>query len=251
MDAFNDERKEMMRASQTLFKKKHASRGGYFVKVTTALDAPSAEIYTRPMFDVAWAPIISVLSHAFELHGDEDPELLSASLEGFKHAIRLACRLGLPVVRSTYMNALSNFTALDMVREMRSKNLEAVKALIGVAFTEGDYLGPSWKEVFTCISRLSRLDQYGVGGHLDEDFFTDANSKHGLEDESSHSKLKSVEDANASLVSTEVDMLELDRIFLNSSKLSQESVVDFVRELCAVSKEELLIASGIVACRTR
>ena len=39
-------------------------------------------------------------------------------------------------------------------------------------------------------------------------------------------------------------MLDLDRIFLNSSKLSQDSVVDFVRELCAVSKEELLIAGS-------
>ena len=185
IDAFNDERKEMMRASQTLFKKKYASRGHDYVKLNAPLDAPSSEAFVRPMFDVAWGPLVSVLSHAFELHGDEDSALVAMSLEGFKHAIRLACRLGLPLVRSTYMNALSKFTALDMVRQMKGKNLEAVKALLSVAFTEGDFLGAAWKEVFTCISRLSRLEQYGVGAHLDEDFFTDTNSKHGLEDESS------------------------------------------------------------------
>ena len=51
-----------------------------------------------------------------------------------------------------------------------------------LAFTEGDYLGSSWKEVFACISRLSRLEQYGVGAHLDEDFFTDSSSKHGSDE---------------------------------------------------------------------
>jgi brefeldin A-inhibited guanine nucleotide-exchange protein len=256
MDAFNDERKEMMRASQTLFKKKHATRGSFFVKLTSALDASSAEKYTRPMFDVAWAPIIGVLSHVFETYGDTEPALLTTCLDGFKHSIRLACRLGLPVVRSTYVNALSKMTALDMVREMRNKNLEAVNALIAVAFTEGDFLGPSWKEVFTCISRLSRLEQFGeTGVHMDEDFFSD--SKHdgssgsssgsgSSHNEIAHkaSKLKSVEDANASLVTDDVDMVELDRLFLNSSKLSQDSVVDFVRELVAVSREELLISSS-------
>ena len=34
-------------------------------------------------------------------------------------------------------------------------------------------------------------------------------------------------------------MAELDELFLYSNKLSQESMVHFVRELCAVSREEI------------
>ena len=59
----------MMRASQTLFKK-HASRGSFFVKVDEVLHDSSADEYARPMFDVAWAPIIGVLSHTFETYED-------------------------------------------------------------------------------------------------------------------------------------------------------------------------------------
>ena len=247
IDAFNDERKEMMRASQTLFKKKHANRGSFFVKVNEVLTDSTADEYARPMFDVAWAPIIGVLSHVFETYEDEDDDkhLLELCMTGFRHGVRLACRLGFPVGRSTYINALSKFSALDMVREMRGKNLEAAKTLMEVAFTEGDYLENSWKEVFTCITRLSRLEQFSEGLHLDEDFFgSDSkpdDGEEGAQQRSNLSKLKALEESNATLVSSEagISTWELDRLFLNSNKLSQESMEHFVRELCSVSREEI------------
>ena len=172
----------------------------------------SADEYARPMFDVAWAPIIGVLSHTFETYEDtsDDKRILELCMAGFGHGVRLACRLDFPVGRTTYVNALSKFTALDMVREMRTKNLEAAKTLITVAFTEGDYLTESWKEVFTCISRLSRLEQFSEGLHLDEDFFgnSGADGKHEDGDSVGEAekliKLKLLEESNAALVTSDV-----------------------------------------------
>jgi hypothetical protein len=45
-------------------------------------------------------------------------------------------------------------------------------------------------------------------------------------------------------VCQEVDSLAIDRIFSASGRLSDEAIVDFVRQLCAVSREEMDSQAG-------
>ena len=46
--------------------------------------------------------------------------------------------------------------------EMKSKNIEAVKALISVAYTDGNYLETSWLDVMKCISQLDLAQMIGT-----------------------------------------------------------------------------------------
>ena len=43
------------------------------------------------------------------------------------------------------------------VREMRGKNIACVRALMNVAFNEGDRLGTAWGPILVCVSALARL----------------------------------------------------------------------------------------------
>ena len=52
------------------------------------------------------------------------------------------------------MSALSKFTNLQNLSEMKHKNVEAVRLFLNIAETEGDNLGISWKDILTCISQL-------------------------------------------------------------------------------------------------
>ena len=264
-DAFNDERMEMVRAGEAMFKQK-TKAGKAFVRHSTR---SSDDAYIRPMFEVTWAPAIGVLSQILETY--EDPSMVDLCLFGFQYAIRLACRLEFPVGRSTYINALATFTALDQVREMRPKNVESIKVLIGIALSEGDFLEESWCQVLLCISQLARLQLFGNGLHTDDLFFKDSstgdkgssgrkNSGSNFASRSPHgekgtgmsdpfTKLFSgpsraetarlVEEANAIMVIREISPVAIDRIFINSSKLSGESVQHFVRSLCEVSLLEI------------
>ena len=48
------------------------------------------------------------------------------------------------------MKALSKFTMLTTsvgLAEMRPKNIETIKTLIAVAYTDGNYLQDSWQDV--------------------------------------------------------------------------------------------------------
>merc|ERR550534_1320296 len=48
------------------------------------------------------------------------------------------------------------------------KNIDAIKTLITVAYTDGNYLGDTWTEVLRCISQLEALQLIGSGVKQDQ-----------------------------------------------------------------------------------
>ena len=72
-------------------------------------------------------------------------------------AIRIANIFGFSLERNAFIQALARFTLLtdsSNVSEMKSKNIEAIKTLISVANTDGNYLQASWLDVMKSISQL-------------------------------------------------------------------------------------------------
>ena len=70
-------------------------------------------------------------------------------------AIRIANIFGFTMERNAFIQALARFTLLSEPKtEMKPKNVEAIKALVSVAYTDGNYLGTSWLEVMKCVSQL-------------------------------------------------------------------------------------------------
>jgi len=246
MDAFNDERKEMMRKGQSLFKKKNSAKSSLFVK-SGALS--SDEAYVRPMFEACWAPIMAALSYIFE--GESNPAFIELALRGFECATRLACRLDFPIVRAAYVNILAKCTGLDRLREIQSKNAESVKVLLSIATTEREYLEENWYEVLNCISQIARLLLFANGEHADDVFFSSGVDKAdtasagifasvfgGAAKDTSETR-KKMEEANSDWMVSEISIADIDRVFHTSHKLSAESVRHFVRALCAVSIQEI------------
>ena len=67
-DAYDDERKEMVRISEAMFKQKlKARKNQAFVRTA------DTEAYARPMFEIAWPPMLSVFSQVLET--TDDPNL--------------------------------------------------------------------------------------------------------------------------------------------------------------------------------
>ncbi len=259
-DAYNDERKEIVKAGEALFKQNKRSKraSSAFVRA-----AQSDEYYVRPMFETAWPPMLSVFSQNFETFDEED--IVDLCLEGFQYAIRLSARLDVATARETFVNALSKFTTLEAIKEMKKKNIVAMQAMIRIAVTEGDYMFESWGQILKSFSQLMRLLAMANGGQSDDIFLAGSNDGKsgknrrggrmasrssqvvGTADQISKffmtpSKAEAnrvIEEANAELISQEIDAVLIDRIFLDSQTQSSESVQHFVRALCAVSLLEI------------
>ena len=66
--------------------------------------------------------------------------------------------------RNAFVQALARFTLLTdnaNVAEIKSKNVESIKTLISVAFSDGNYLEGSWLDVMKCISQLEVAQNIG------------------------------------------------------------------------------------------
>ncbi|KAF8913871.1 hypothetical protein CPB84DRAFT_1669746 [Gymnopilus junonius] len=181
-------------------------------------------VHVRPMFEVAWIPFLAGLSGP--LQETDDLEVVELCLEGFKNAIRIVCFFDLELQRNAFVTTLAKFTFLNNLGEMKTKNMEAIKALLDVAVTEGNNLKGSWHEVLTCVSQLEHMQLISSGVDVAE------SGKKGRS-----RKIPTEELANESR-STHITVAA-DMVFSLSHYLSGTAIVDFVQALCDVSWEEI------------
>jgi len=118
------------------------------------------------MFEVAWIPFLAGLSGP--LQDTDDLEIVDLCLDGFKNAIRIVCFFDLGLERNAFVTTLAKFTFLNNLGEMKAKNMEAIKALLDIAVTQGNNLKGSWHEVLMCVSQLERMQLISSGVDVPE-----------------------------------------------------------------------------------
>ncbi|KAI0032389.1 hypothetical protein K488DRAFT_78525 [Vararia minispora EC-137] len=180
-------------------------------------------VHVKPMFEVVWLSFLAALSGP--LHETDDLETVELCLDGFKHAIRIVCFFNMELERNAFVTTLGKFTFLNNLGEMKSKNMEAIKALLDVAVTEGNNLKGSWHEVLSCVSQLEHMQLITSGVDVPD------HRKGKLR------RMPNEELANESR-STHITVAA-DMVFSLSHFLSGTAIVDFVQALCDVSWEEI------------
>lgn len=104
---------------------------------------------------------------------------------------------------------------------MKSKNVEALRTLITLCDSDTDALQESWVAILSCISRLDYLTSNPTAA---------ATVMQGSNQISRDAILQSLR---------ELAGKPAEQVFVNSVKLSSESVVEFFTSLCNVSVDEL------------
>jgi brefeldin A-inhibited guanine nucleotide-exchange protein len=71
--------------------------------------------------------------------------------------------------RNAFVTTISNFAIPNAGGDLKYKNAEAIKTILDIALTEGNYLHTSWKDILSCIAQIEKFPQYGQqkGGSLD------------------------------------------------------------------------------------
>lgn len=199
----------------------------------------SSEIeHVKPMWDVSFGPILPSLSGYFEK--TDDIEVAKLCLEGFEYGIHISGMFDMTLPRDTFVNALYKFTGLSGLNQLKDKNLEAIKLLIKIAQTEGNYLKGSWSVVLNGISKLERLQN--IQGLKEQQSmkrqqsFSSISRKVSMDIRVSPNEI--IEQSNSQLLSG-IDASVIDKIFHSSIDLDNEAIVEFVKCLCAVSSDEI------------
>ena len=83
-------------------------------------------------------------------------------LDGYRLAIKVSNELELDTPRLAFVSSLRKFTLLGSSKEMKNKNLAAVKVLLTIAHQDGNRLKESWIDVLQSISEVERLHLVGA-----------------------------------------------------------------------------------------
>jgi brefeldin A-inhibited guanine nucleotide-exchange protein len=205
--------------------------------------------HVGPMFQVTWMAFLPALAGAAQ--ETENLELIKLSMEGMKLAIRIACLFDLQDPRQAFVQKLANLTKLYNISEMKMKELEALKALLEVAQLEGNLLKEAWRDVLTCISQLDRFQLISTG--VDEGAVPDvlrvqqgrsSGARRNLNVPKTHRPRSHSGNINyrADIAeeSRSADIVRsVDRIFTNTSQMSGDGILHFVKALTQVSWQEI------------
>ena len=192
--------------------------------------------HVKPMFKLIWSPLLANFSVG--LQDSDDPEVTLLCIEGIRCAIRIANIFGFSMNRGAFIQALARFTLLtdnSNVTEIKAKNVDAIKTLISVAHTDGNYLETSWLDVMKCISQLEYAQMLGngTGSSTAPRVSNNDLSTSGNPNADSDFRL-SLNETNSQGV-----IVAVDRIFTGSKNLNGDAIVHFVTALCHVSNEEI------------
>ncbi|TXT13291.1 hypothetical protein VHUM_00658 [Vanrija humicola] len=193
--------------------------------------------HVRFMFEVAWMPFLAGLSA--QLQETDDMDVVELCLDGLRAAIRIGCIFDMELERNAFVTTLAKFTYLSNLAEMKPKNMEAIKALLDIAVTDGNNLKSSWKEVLTCVSQLERmqlissgLEVPDIGRRASTSSRKSTNSKKDVRRRQPAEGL--AEESRSSQVTVAAD-----KVFSLSQNLSGAAIVDFVQALSEVSWDEI------------
>ncbi|CAI7816305.1 unnamed protein product [Closterium sp. NIES-54] len=89
--------------------------------------------------------------------GGGPKSLVVVCMDGLRCAIHLAFLLGMETLRYALLTSLVRFTFLHAPRELRVKNLEAIRTLLAIAEQEPEALQDTWNAVLECVSRLEHV----------------------------------------------------------------------------------------------
>eukprot|EP00262_Sarcandra_glabra_P015918 TRINITY_DN5018_c0_g2_i1.p1 TRINITY_DN5018_c0_g2~~TRINITY_DN5018_c0_g2_i1.p1 ORF type:complete len:951 (-),score=170.00 TRINITY_DN5018_c0_g2_i1:372-3224(-) len=167
---------------------------------------------------VGW-PLLAAFSVVME-EGENKPRILLC-MEGFRSGIHITRVLGMDTMRYAFLTSLVRFTFLHAPKEMRSKNVEALRTLLVLCDVETDSLQDTWNAVLECVSRLEYITSTPA---------ISATVMQGSNQISRDSVLQSLR---------ELAGKPAEQVFVNSVKLPSDSVVEFFTALCGVSAEEL------------
>jgi len=210
-DDTKKESEEIVKRTQAFFKKGGTKRGVFYT-------AQQMEL-VRPMLEAVGWPLLAAFSVTME-DSDNKPRVLLC-MEGFRLGIHLTRVLGMYTMRYAFLTSLVRFTFLHAPKEMRSKNVEALRTLLILCDTETDALQDTWNAVLECVSRLEYITSTPSIA---------ATVMHGSNQISRDALLQSLKELTGK---------PTEHVFVNSVKLPSDAIVEFFTALCGVSGEEL------------
>eukprot|EP00980_Cylindrotheca_fusiformis_P001135 scaffold318_cov110-Cylindrotheca_fusiformis.AAC.7 len=240
-EQFNKEKEEMMNATVEVI----LQRKGKTLSSDSYADSVAPADVVKPMFDATREIMLDAMMTVMD--GSYDRQNTLVCLNGFQYAIRIACHSDMPEARNIFVDALEKLTFFEDLEDMNFKHVDAIRTLMHVAVSDGEYLAESWRPVLKCVSRLSTMRMTTESIPNDVTFTLLAKKRRSFarrffrnQDKQPDPKLTNEKEALMKLgILESVGEQLVDNVFSSTVNLSSRALESFTEQLLAVSMEEL------------
>ncbi|CAK7265697.1 guanine nucleotide exchange protein for ADP-robosylation factor [Sporothrix epigloea] len=261
-EAYVQQSEEISLRSEQLFKNLFRNQRRNAAKAGGVKFVPATNFkHIGPMFDVTWMSYFSAFSS--QMQNAHNLELHRLCLEGMQLATKIACQFELATPREAFISALRNVASLNNVQDVYAKNVEALRVLLDLGYTEGNYLRQSWKDILISVSQLERLQLMASG--IDASAVPDVSKARFVPP--SKDRRSTGSDSRRSIqrrnrpraptgpngftspeiafdLTSDETIKSMDRIFTNTANLTGEAITHFARALTEVSWDEIKVSGS-------
>ena len=151
--------------------------------------------------------------------------------------------LQLNIAEEAYINSILNMTNLiDNNREINLKNLESIKCFINFLINSGQYVKTGWYNILQIISKLNYFLETDINIII-QDIQNIYENKYKNNTNNTINKLFEKELNNViakkDLLSKNIPDMICEEVFTKTDKFDEETIINFVSDLCLISKQEL------------
>ncbi|CAK70017.1 unnamed protein product (macronuclear) [Paramecium tetraurelia] len=175
--------------------------------------------HMKSLLQQTWSVIFASISVFLEQSEDQQQILLC--FETIQAFIQLMGRFDLDEEKDTFISFLYRYCTNI---PSNYKQILGVQTLIKVILQSGQYLRKSWKVALQLISRLEQLHQVVKKIKVDSPYKENYNQE----------DIISIE-----RLFQQIQYDQIDKIFNSSINLDSNSILEFIRALCELSKEEI------------
>jgi brefeldin A-inhibited guanine nucleotide-exchange protein len=266
-EAYIQASKEISNKTEKLFKNLGRTRS-----ITSVFYSASHIEHVKSIFDNLWMSFLAALTTPFK--DEDDEETIATCLEGLKLAISISCIFELDYAKTSFIGALVQFSNLSNVKELKSKNVDAIILMLRCSEHHGNQMKNSWKDILTTVSQTERLQLIAKGiqadvvpdvanarvhrssfestrSHQSNGYFFRLGKKATLTEQAqiNHHDQRLDPAIGERLTSSEMSVA-IDKIFTQSSNLNGTAIVDFIKALTEVAFEEIESSSDSTTPRT-
>jgi brefeldin A-inhibited guanine nucleotide-exchange protein len=191
--------------------------------------------HVASLLESIWTVLLAMYSLVLE--DIEDPNLNMLCIEGISNCIKLCGILNLDLQKEALVRGYCKLTNILQGKEIRDKHIHIIKSILQLANTDARYLRGCWKNVLELISKIDFYHMVISSSKSElETFFNEIRLTKRSQNAD---KEIMIEKYNMERIAKEISTDEYEIIFNKTVLLDQESIVDFVKSLCEISREEL------------
>ena len=151
--------------------------------------------------------------------------------------------LQLNIAEEAYLNSVLNMTNLiDNNREINLKNLESIKCFINFLINSGQYIKTGWYNILQVISKLDYFLETDINIIIQDIKYVYENKNKNNNNTNINKliekEINSVTNKKEIICQNIPDMV-CEEIFTKTDKFDEETIINFVSDLCLISKQEL------------